>query len=245
MKSMNMHQTILLALCSVLAAFGAATASAQSNINQDFDSLGGNPKLLSRAKALDPKNRISIVQKRAVDRKLRLETAVNYGLVAGGEPYVNTQNLGAMLDFHITPRWSVGARYAYSVNELTNEGKNMFEEARRQRAAGNLNYQVPSIDYPQQSVIGTLSWYPVYGKTNMFDVSIVHFDLYTLVGYGQMQLSSGWTDTITAGGGMGLWWTNYVSTRLEGRWQTYEDQTYSGARRLNLGTFMVSMGFLL
>jgi len=53
---------------------------------------------------------VRIVQNRAVDRNLRLEIGANYGLVSGGDVYYRTQNLGANLDFHITPHWSIGAR---------------------------------------------------------------------------------------------------------------------------------------
>ena len=75
---------------------------------------------------MDPHNEVSIVQNRAVDRNMRLELGVNYGLVGGGEAYYQTQNLGANLDFHINPHWSVGARYYHSFNSLTSEGQAVF-----------------------------------------------------------------------------------------------------------------------
>jgi hypothetical protein len=81
----------------------AATAAFADSVDDSIDSLGGNRELIKRARAMDPNNEVEVVQNRTVDRNMRLELGVNYGLVAGGDPYLNTQDLGANLDFHITP----------------------------------------------------------------------------------------------------------------------------------------------
>ncbi|MCM2282080.1 MAG: hypothetical protein NDI61_09565, partial [Bdellovibrionaceae bacterium] len=96
MKSQLLRTLILLAIAVLPAA-----ARAEIDLSKDFDSLGGNEKLYKRAKALDPKNKVSIVQKRVVDRERRLELGVNYGLNAGGDAYLSTQSFGGNVDFHI------------------------------------------------------------------------------------------------------------------------------------------------
>ncbi len=263
MKTLRMpsHSTInrtalLTILLSALVGFSGVSffgqvARAEIDLSKDFDSLGGNEKLVKKAKALDPHNRVTIVQKRVVDRNLRLELGVNFGGVLGGDSYYNTQNIGGNVDFHINPRWSVGARYYSSRSNLTSEGESVFNEARRKRNMGDLSYGAPELSSPLQTWLGTVSWYPVYGKTNIFDLAVVQFDIYTLVGYGQIELESSrlqqpqWTDVFTAGGGVGLWLTQHISSRLEARWQTYEDQLYTGSRRMNVGVVTVSLGLLL
>jgi outer membrane immunogenic protein len=231
--------------CLAIALLPALGQADEIDLSKDFDSLGGNEMLLKKAKALDPKNRVSIVQKRVVDRRLRLEIGANYGGVVGGDSYMQTQTLGGNLDFHITPRWSIGGRYYNHFNSLTNEGRQVFDNARTARTNFGTDYQLPSIDYPLQSALGVVSFYPIYGKTNLFDLSVVQFDIYMLAGYGQVKLNSGWTDTMTAGGGFGFWLTQYLASRLEGRWQTYEDSSYAGSRRLDIGVMTVSLGLLL
>lgn len=212
---------------------------------QDFDSLGSNKGVLNRAKSMSTQQNVRIVQKRAVDRDMRFEFGVGYGAVAGGNSYLSTQPLLGSADFHFTPRISIGARYAQYNNQLTREGQSQFEAARAAKAAGSLSYDVPEVDFPVSSILGTVSYYPIYGKLNFFDLTVVQFDLYVLGGYGQMQLKSGVSNTWTAGGGIGFWWTKYVSSRMEIRHQAYQDQVYTGKRDVGMIVGTIGLGILL
>ncbi|MCM2282997.1 MAG: outer membrane beta-barrel domain-containing protein, partial [Bdellovibrionaceae bacterium] len=147
----------------------------------------------------------------------------------------------------ITPRWSIGGRYATHFNSLTAEGRAAYEDARQRRLndPNDPNIRVAPTDHPEHTMLGTITWYPVYGKTNLFDLAVVQFDLYTLAGYGRVKLASGWSDAITAGGGIGMWLSQHVSSRIEGRWQTYEDRPDNDPRRLNVGILTVSLGLML
>ena len=83
---------------------GAPTIAQAGSLSQRFDNMGGNKALMKKAKAIDSQNRFRIVQKRAVDRDYRLEFSMSYGFNAGGDSYINTQNIGANIDFHINPK---------------------------------------------------------------------------------------------------------------------------------------------
>jgi outer membrane beta-barrel protein len=213
--------------------------------SETLDTLGGNEKLLDMANSMDPGNRSRIVQKRIVDRNYTLEFGGNYGMVAGGDSYLKTQNLGASVDFHINPRVSIGARYYDYGNQLTPEGERVFQQARAAYEAGGRSYAIPDIDYPLHSYMGTLSWYPMYGKTNLLDWGIAQFDLYLIGGYGQIALSSGSTGLAMAGTGMALWMTKHLSARAEVRYQGYKDQIITGPRNINTVSMSVGLGFLL
>lgn len=221
-----------------------SSSSGKSSLNNDLESLGANQDIINRARALDPKNQVQVVQNRSVDRRHRVELSVGPSLVAGGDPYLNTYNLGLNLDYHITPRWSVGARYARSYNELTGEGKSLYDAAQNNRNR-NSDYSINQVDFPINTAMAVVNWYPVYGKLNLFDSGVSQFDLYTLAGYGRIELASGWTDTYTAGAGVGFWWTNHWTSRFELRWQGYQDQIYSGSRQLNLTMATLMVGFLI
>ena len=231
-------------LIFTLAAIFITSQAALADVSDDMNSLGGNKELIRRAKAMDPKNKVRVVQNRSVDRDLRLEFGVNYGMVTGGDPYVHTNNLGVNLDFHFNPHWSIGARYYNSSNDLSSEGKRVFETAQAARAAGTY-YERPDIDYASDTYLGVLNWYPMYGKLNLFDLGIAQFDIYLLGGGGQVKLSSGMAPTYTAGAGVGFWMSQHFSTRFEVRYQTYEDQINSGSRQLDLTVISATMGFLL
>lgn len=225
-------------------AFGSSARA--GDVGQDLESLGGNEEIVKRANNLERRSRASVVQGRTVSRDLRLEFGVNYGPVAAGDSYLRTQNLGGQVDFHITPKVSLGVRYAKAFNQLTAEGRQQFEDARNARAGGAVNSSsIPDIDYPEESVMGVLNWYMLYGKVNLFDLSVVQFDIYTLGGYGQIKLASGSANTWTAGGGIGFWLSQHLTSRFELRYQSYADQVYSGSRDLNLIVANVGLGVLL
>jgi outer membrane immunogenic protein len=235
-------KTLVVLLISSLSL--TALAAEKINLKKDFDSLGGNAEIVGRAQALDPDNKVKIVQNRAVDRHNRFELGVNYGLVSGGDTYMRTQNLGGNLDFHFTPKWSVGVRYYKSYSSLTPEGRDIYDDANRQFQAGH-KYNVPAIDYPIDTGLLVVNWYPIYGKLNLFDLGIAHFDIYTLLGYGKMFLDSGSTDTYAAGGGVGFWWTQNIASRLEIRYQPYTDLLQGEHRHQDSVVFTASLGVLL
>lgn len=237
MRTSMKYKIFLVAIATVLSYDLQALAAS-------IEDLGGNKDLIRRARALDPDNKIRVVQNRTVDRTWRVELGVNYGMIAGGDPYVSTQNLGGNLDVHINPYVSVGARYYEHFNELTPEGQRIYDTA-RSNANNNQPYQKSDIDYPLNSTLGVISFYPIYGKLNFFDLGVGQFDLYVLGGYGQVQLQSGNSPTWTAGGGVGLWLNKYMSTRLEVRYQNYEDEISTGTRNLDMVVSHFSIGLLL
>jgi outer membrane beta-barrel protein len=233
-----------LILVSLIFAASASAFAKSTDLTQDMDSLGGNQDIADRAKALDPKNQVQVVQKRTVDRNDRLELGLSAGVVAGGDPYVSTNNYGLNVDYHLNPRWSIGARYYHSVSDLTSEGQTMYSNANTSAHTGG-DYTITQVDYPVDTGLAVINWYPIYGKLNLFDAGIAQFDLYTLAGYGKVQLQSGLTDTYTAGAGIGLWLTQHITTRFEVRWQTYQDQMYLGSQQLNLTIATLSIGYML
>ena len=223
-----------------------ANAKGAKSVSQDMDSLGANQELLMKAKAMDPGNRVRVVQNRQVNRNWRLELGLSYGTVAGGDSYLNTNNLGGQIEMHINPRWSVGARYYNSANSLTPEGKRVMSEASN-RSANKEEYTIFDSDYVKSTTFGTISFYPIYGKMNLFDWAITQFDMYLMAGYGQVQLGSGNSQTWTAGTGFGIWLTSWMASRLEVRYQNYHDKITSTSANRNLDLMVVtgSIGFLL
>jgi outer membrane immunogenic protein len=222
----------------------AAPAAKKINFAQDVDSLGGNEDLINMADSLKPETKSRIVQDRIVDRHNRIEFGVNYGGVAGGTTYLQTQNLGFNLDYHITPKWSLGLRYYDFNNKLTPEGERVFAEARANNGVTASGGYV-DIDTPLNATMAVLNFFPVYGKLNLFDAAIAQFDVFMLVGGGQIELSSGPTSILTAGGGIGFWMTKHLTARLEARYQGYKDQIKNGSRDINSVVGTAGLGWIL
>ena len=226
-------------LVALMIPFSVFAESASQNLK----GLGGNRDLILKAKELDPNNKVKVVQNRLVDRTNRLEFGLLLGTVAGGDSYLNTSNRGLRLDYHFTPRWSLGVSYYQSQNELTNEGRRAMSEAARARQNFE-NSLRPDVDFVRDTTLAQLNWYPIYGKLNLFNWAIAHFDIYALIGAGQVRLSQSQTETYTAGAGVGLWITQHISARFEGRYQTYQDQIITGRRTLDLAVFTAGLGVL-
>ncbi|MES2964564.1 MAG: outer membrane beta-barrel domain-containing protein [Bdellovibrionota bacterium] len=224
---------------TILALMVGANAQA-ADLMKDFDSLGGNDVLLEKAKALNPDTTISIVQDRIVPRRKRLELAPEFSTVVGGDSYNKTSEFGLNAQFHITPRWSIGAKYTMANNTLSPEGEYLLEDV---SATGKP--QIPDIDYPKNQVLGLLNWYPIYGKMNLLDKGVAHFDVYLLGGGGQVTLRSGTTSTYTAGGGIGIWWSQHLTTRAELRYQTYNAKRYDRETPMNLTIAGLQIGYML
>ena len=112
-------------LCLALS-LTAVSAHAAGDLTGEMDALGANQDLMKKARAVDPENRVRVVQNRDVDRYNRVELGVNASLNEGGDSYVNTTSLGADLDYHVTPHWSLGVRYNNYSNTLSKEGKNVY-----------------------------------------------------------------------------------------------------------------------
>jgi outer membrane immunogenic protein len=227
--------SVLFSLCLVMLSSNVKA----EGILQDFDTLGGNDVLLDRAKALNPEVRIQVVQDRIVGRRNRVEVAPDFGFVLGGDPYNSTQNMGLALHYHITPQWSLGARYNYSANKLRAEGEYIIKDM---SATGS--GQIPDIDYPKSQAMAVLNWYPIYGKMNMYDLGVSHFDVYATFGAGQIELKSGKAPTYTAGVGVGLWVSQHITTRLEMRWQRYKASRYTGPVEMDMTVAGLQVGYL-
>lgn len=231
---------------SILLTAVSLNADAQSKKNSNsMQSLGSGEALMERANPTVPANTYRVVQKRVIDRDYRNEFALSTGAVAGGSSYYQTKNAGVRYEFHINPRWSIGARYDVNFNELTNEGRRVFDQAQQMINNGRTDFKYPDIDYPLNTALATISYYPLYGKMSWFDSTVSYFDFYLIAGGGQSQLKSGNTTVLTAGGGMGMWWNQYLTTRLELRYQNYEDRIYTGARKIDSAVGSFSMGFML
>ncbi len=250
---MKTTQALKLAVLATIAgltltaatSFAAGKSPAkQMNVSEDIDSLGGNQELMEMAQNIKSETRSRIVQDRLVPRRNRVEFGLTYGGVVGGDSYLKTQSAGFSVDYHITPRWSVGARYYDFGNTLTDEGKRVFDQARKNYQAGGTGYAV-DIDYPEHAMLALVNWYPIYGKTSFLDMGVTQFDLYFVGGAGQITLSSGDTSLITAGAGVSAWITRHLTARAELRYQTYKDQPVTGSRQLDTGVATLGLGWIL
>jgi outer membrane immunogenic protein len=226
----------LITLTLTALTFGSL---AHADLMKDFDSLGGNDVLMEKSKAIHPDEKISIVQDRIVQTRHRQEIAPEFSGVMGGDAYIATQNIGLNYQYHISPHWSIGAKYNYAFNSLRAEAQASIDEAQRE------NRRAPDFNYVTQTYMAVGNWYPIYGKMNLLDMGVSHFDVYTLAGAGQVMLSRGNSFTYTVGGGIALYLSQHLNTRLEMRYQNYNSQKYTGNQSMDLTVASMQIGYLL
>lgn len=239
MKSNLLITSVLLVL--------SINAFAQT-VEAEFDNLGGNQIILEKARELNPDTKVEVVQDRIVPRKKRFEFAPEFsGTMGGDDTYTKSQNVGMNINYHINHRWSMGAKYNHTFNKLTAEGEAMVDAAYEDRVNNprNPTKPIPEIDYQKSESLLVLNWYPIYGKMNLFEKSIAQFDVYGLLGAGQVQLKSGTKPTYTLGAGIGFWMSPQISTRMELRYQKYNVEYITGPKNLDLAIASLQVGWLL
>lgn len=241
-------KTLILALSFLIIAnvVTAEAAETNSNLKKEFQTLGDNKAVIERVKKMDSQQKVRIVQNRLVDRNNRIEIAADFGSLFGADTYVKTSNLGGQLQYHLNPNWSFGAEYHKAYNDLTAEGQRQYDQAFAcQQQGPGCTQRFAGVDFPLETKMITVSFYPIYGKLNLFDAGIAQFDIYTLIGYGQKKLNSGNSDVIAAGLGIGIWLNNYVTSRLEIRYENYKDLLDIQPRNQNAVTAVASIGVLV
>lgn len=245
MTSRKALSIIGLSMLLIGGLLAGRSAMAQGNSNS-LNTLGDQSQIMQKARPSIPANTYRVVQKRVIERDFRSELGISVGTVAsGGDSYYETSNLGLQYDFHLNTRFSVGLRYQMNFNKLTPEGKRVYDRAEQMAAANNNNYVVPDLDQPLSTALATVSFYPVYGKVSWFESTVSYFDFYVMAGGGQTQLKNGTSPLLTGGLGMGMWWNQHLTSRFEARYQTYEDQIFTGKRRIEGAVATFTMGLLL
>ncbi len=209
---------------------------AQADLLKDIDDLGGNKELFEKAQSLSGETSVKIIQKRIVDRRMRFELAPMYTNYFGGNVFLKSHSAGLDAHFHITPRFSLSANYNYYIRNRYNSGG---------RAVINSLERVPDVDHPESSILGYLNVYPFFGKLNLFNY-VIHFDIYVAPGGGNISTENG--SSLAFGGnlGMGIWWSQYLSTRIEYKYLNYDANPLSGINEnIHQSGLSVSLGVLL
>lgn len=224
----------------LMTLFFSSLAFANEDLSTQFQSLGGNEPLLEKVKALEGMSRVEVVQSRTVNRIKRLEIGFDLLGTAGGDPYFQSSGFGLTARYHINPHWMLGVNYTYFTNKLTREGENLISDTETTGTA-----IIPQMDYLKSQTMALIEYAPIYGKISFGGERVAQFDVYGQAGYGQMDLSLGSSSTYSVGGGVGIWWNNNFSTRLEMKYQNYTAQDLRETKPMDLTVGSIQLGYLL
>ena len=224
------------------------TSIGQASILGDLRALGGNEVLYKKAKILTPEKKITIVQSRITDRTLRHEFNLETSYVLGGDALLRTGRFGINYQFHIIPYLSIGLKGHMAFNKLSAEGDAFVQRAMTlYNEFDQIEPLIPDIDYEKYASYLVLNWYPIYGKFNLYDLGIGHYDVYILAGGGRVWLRRSASMSVLVGGGLSFWLANKFSLRLEVKYETYKATRLNSIQdsRLHITTLGVSLGYIL
>ena len=86
---MKTSKTIFLIAAILLAVPSYAARTSKKSASESMNSLGADKDILKKVRSYKSRHKVRVVQKRAVDRDLRLELGINYGAYSGGSAYTS------------------------------------------------------------------------------------------------------------------------------------------------------------
>lgn len=191
----------------------------------------------SRAQTLN-EGEIVVVEPKAVLVQHRLEVLPRFG-VTFNDSLITQFALGGSLYFHITEDIFAGGSFEwFDFNEIGGT-TDTYDEVIRNTSA------IPEVAPVTWAGTAEVGWAPVHGKFSLFDVTIVHYDIYGLAGVGAIDTIG---DPMVAGAlalGQRTFIGDWLALTIEIRDRAYIEPLPSGDTFTNVLTASVGLGFFI
>ena len=222
---------ILSALLLVSTGVFAEAEPTKSGLSEKLDSLNipsdKVTPMISQDKLYAVNSRYSSLQKR---HEITLAGANNFT----GDDHLTSRNTSGTYRFHWNSTWSLGMRYSHYFNELSGAGKKLFDKERL----------LPDTDFALKSTEGFINLNTVYGKLRLTRDTVVYFDQYITLGYGDIALSQGETKMGTLDLGFAFWLGKHMSARTGLRNEFYEQEKINGDSNVHNALGYIEFGYL-
>lgn len=150
------------------------------------------------------------------------------------DSHLDTKQFFATARYHIDSTWGVGIRHSQYENKLSSAGSKLFEDSKL----------LPDSDFAIKSteIFGT--YHGLYGKMRVSDKQVVYFDQYMTLGYGDVELASGTTKTVSVDLGVAFWIGKHMSSRFGVKNEFYSQKKVSGDTDAYNAMGYVEFGYL-
>lgn len=206
-------------------------APTRSDLEKKLDTLNipsdKVSSLVSQEKLYSVNDRYSSLQKRF---ELTAFGANNFS----SDDHIDSTLGGADLRFHYNAKWSAGLRYSEYNNKLSSAGEKLFKQ----------DQVVPDTDYAIKSNEVFVNYNTIYGKLRLTADTVVYFDHYISIGYGNISLGNGETQLYTADSGFSFWFGKKFSSRIGMRNEFYLQQKINGEDSVSSLQGYASFGYL-
>lgn len=150
------------------------------------------------------------------------------------DSHMDTKQSGLTARYHINAKWSLGARYTEYFNKLTVAGEALFEREQI----------LPDSDFAIKSTDAFITYNTVYGKVRLSQETIVYFDQYISLGYGNIALSEGEAQMYTVDLGLAFWVGKNFSSRVGVKNEFFTQQRLNGDDNVHNAMGYVEIGYL-
>jgi outer membrane beta-barrel protein len=258
----NPSPRYLLVATGILAIATASVARAQSNADDILDNLGEAPKVKTAAEAptVEPEtttkatskpaaelkasdktppavniDRIKAVPRKAMLKRHRLELTPFFSMSLNDAFYQHYAASGTLVFYpHDAFGIGLGVDYIFAHAETTN-----LDAVRQDLVSVPAIFELPSMFAHLDAY-----WIPLYGKLSLFNSDIIHFDIYTVAGFGAAFAGSRHPPEANVGVGQRFVFGDWLAMRLEVRDHFFVDsQEVNGLPRSDIQNYvLVALG---
>lgn len=149
--------------------------------------------------------------------------------------HIDNTALSGLYRYHINSTFSVGLRYNDYYNELTPAGEKLFREEKI----------LPDTDFALKSTSAFLGFNTFYGKMRLTEKSIIYFDQYINLGYGNVELArNGFQKLVNIDLGFVFWGGKHISTRIGLNNEFYSQRKVNGLTNVHNAMGYIEFGYL-
>ncbi len=220
-----------LLLTTIALSFYCTVGFAATGLEKKLESLN-IPS--DRVNPLVTEEKLYVVNKRYSSLTNRHELSLAGGRNFNADSHLDSSLASLAYRYHINSKWSVGIRYNEYYNKLSGSGEKLFDN----------RDLLPDSDFALKSTEAFINYNTIYGKLRVTKNTIVYFDQYISLGYGEISLATGETQNYIADLGFSFWIGKNFSARAGFKNEFYQQQKLNGSRDVHNVQGYLEFGYL-
>lgn len=217
-------------VCSLLV-LSSVSSFAKTDLEKKLDALSIPDDKVTPVLS---KDKLHIVNTRYSSLTNRHELTMAGANNFTSESHLETKQVFASYRYHINSKWSLGLRHSIYGNELSSSGKRLFKD----------KSLLPDSDFAYKSTEFLGTYNGLYGKLRWNADTVVYFDQYFTLGYGDIDLESGPTKTYSLDLGMAFWIGKHMSSRIGLKNEFYKQTKLTGDENTHNAMGYIEFGYL-
>ncbi len=212
-------------------SFGSTESSEKGTLDKKLDDLRIPTDKVTPTLS---KDKLYIVNTRYSSLRNRHELTLGGANNFTADSHLEMQQATLSYRYHLNEDWSFGLRHVEYYNDLSDAGEKLFNDSKI----------VPDTDYALSSQEIFASYNTIYGKLRFNKDTVVYFDQYIALGYGEVKLESGEVGMGILDLGFAFWIGTNFSSRVGLKNEFYKQDQLSGSRNIHNAMGYLEIGYL-